>query len=737
MGKFKAYASVLLDVGIDKPLDYGIPDAYVEKASVGMRVNVPLKGHERGGMILEIRDKPNYKSTLPINKLIDDAFLSADLLELAHWMQSYYLTPLRHILKLMFPPSIRNELAHKEQYVVSRTLSHEKLRSICMQLRAPHPAQAQVLDIMLEQKSTLLLTELIEKSGVSKSPIDSLVKQGFLKLEKVVIDRSPLVGANYFRTDAKKLNKEQQATLDKIKEAVEAKRFETHLIHGVTGSGKTEVYLQSIELALKDQMGVIMLVPEISLTAQTIEHFRSRFETKIAILHHRLSAGQKRDEWYRICRGEAKIVIGARSALFSPVPNLGLIIVDEEHDAAYKQQDERPTYHARDMAVLRGKLVNGVVILGSATPSLESYYNAQIGKYHLSTLQSRATKAKMPSVTIVDMKQEFERAKGYVSFSDLLIGKIKKRIELGEQTILFLNRRGYHSSMRCLCGHIFKCPHCDLALTFHLGNKTLACHLCDYRLCPPPRECPSCHSHEDFNYKGVGTEQVERALHAVLPDVRTLRVDGDTTRHKGSHDRFFRQFRTGKADVMIGTQMIAKGLHFPSVTLVAVLNSDSALNIPDFRASEQTFQLITQVAGRAGRGELAGEVVIQSQMPENSTIKLAAKQNYIEFYNQEMPVREAFGFPPYTHMVKLTFSSPDAPLTEQIGTQFRTHLTSILQGCTVHPLVPSGHAKIRDNYRYQFLIRGSIQKILTAIRKVPPPTQVKIHVDIDSISTFF
>ncbi|MCH9609423.1 MAG: Primosomal protein N' [Chlamydiales bacterium] len=735
MGKAETVASVLLDVGIDKTLDYRIPEGLT--LCRGMRVKVPLKGHLRLGTILALKDKSEFPSLLPISEVLDNHALPKDLYQLALWMQEYYLTPLRQILKLMIPSSIRSETAEKKQYFVSRKLSHDKLRTLCTKVRTRSAPQAKVLDFLLLRKSGLLLTELLEKTGVSKSPIDSLVKLGAISLKQVAIDRSPLVGENYFKSKPKKLIEEQKKALDKINNGLIAQKFETHLVHGVTGSGKTEVYLCAIDQALKLGKGVIMLVPEISLTPQTIERFRSRFENEIAILHHRLSKGQRRDEWFRIQKGEAKIVIGARSALFSPVPNLGLIIVDEEHDSAYKQQDERPTYHGRDMAVMRGKLTNSVVILGSATPSLESYHNALSGKYHLSTLLTRPTHAKLPSVTIVDMKREFEKAKGYTSFSELLIGKIKTRVEKGEQTILFLNRRGYHTSMRCLCGHIFKCPHCDLSLTFHSNQKTLACHLCDYRITPPPTTCPSCQETQDFSYKGVGTEQVERAIHAVLPEVRTLRVDGDTTRHKGSHERLFRQFRTGKADVMIGTQMIAKGLHFPLVTLVAILNSDSALNIPDFRASEQTFQLITQVAGRAGRGELPGEVVIQTQLPTNPTIELASKQDYVSFYKQEIEIRETFGFPPYTHLVKLTFSNPNSLLTEQVGNQFRNNLSKELSGCIIHPLVPSGHPKVRDQFRFQFLIRGPIVKITRAIRKVPYPTQVKLHLDIDSISTFF
>ncbi len=739
MESAEKYVSVLLDVGIDRPLDYSVPISAA--VTSGMRVKVPLRGHLKDGVIVAVKEKPDFAKVLPVAEIYEETSLPDDLLTMAKWMEGYYLTPLRQILKSMLPSSIRSQVAHKTQYMVFRSQSHEKLNQACRELRESQPSQAKVLDTLLAVKSGgLFLTEVMEKSGVSRSPIDTLVSKGLLRLHAIQVDRSPLIGEEYFKSTHKKLNEAQKQALDQITDTLNKQEFETHLLFGVTGSGKTEVYLQAIDIALKAGLDTIMLVPEISLTAQTIERFRSRFEEKIAILHHRLSQGQRRDEWYRIRKGEAKIVIGARSAIFSPVTNLGLVIVDEEHDNAYKQQDERPTYNARDMAVMRGKLTKSAVVLGSATPSVESYYNAQKGKYRLSTLGMRATKATLPQVTIVNMRDEYEKAGGYTSFSAPLIDRIKKRIELGEQTILFLNRRGYHTSMCCKgCGFIFKCPHCDLSLTFHLNSKTLACHLCDYRLSPPPLECPKCHERQDLKYKGVGTEQIERALHAVLPEVRTLRVDGDTTKHKGSHEHLFRQFRTGKADVMIGTQMIAKGLHFPSVTLVAVLNGDSNLNIPDFRASEQTFQLITQVAGRAGRGELAGEVVIQTRMPENPTIQFAAEQDYLAFYKQEIETREMFGFPPFTHLAKLTFRGPDCGVTELTGKQYREKLCQHLKkGFVVHPLVPSGHAKIKDNYRFQFLVRGtSIQKLNAAIHKVPFPKNVRLHIDIDAISTFF
>lgn len=735
---FSQFASILLDLAIDKPLDYGIPESLQIKR--GMQVHVPLRGRLRTGYVIAIKEKSSFQKVLPIHSA-EQELLTENLLELAIWMSRYYASPLRAVLQRILPSSVRHQISHKQQFYVTRLLSKEKLRTQTQELRERAPSQANVLDALLMEEKGILLTELLEKAGVSRSPVQTLVQKGFLHLEQVRIDRSPLSGQEYFKTFPKVLNEEQRGALEKILNPLRARRFETHLLYGITGSGKTEVYLQAIEGALHLGLGTIMLVPEISLTAQTIERFRSRFDDSIAILHHRLSEGERFDQWHRIQRGDAKIVIGARSALFCPVQNLGLILVDEEHDRAYKEHEKQPCYHARDVAVMRGKLENAVVVLGTATPSLESYYNAKKGKYTLSTLTARATQARLPQVEIIDMRRAYEKAGGFTLFSEQLIEGIKRRLELGEQAILFLNRRGYHSSLFCQkCSHIFTCPHCDLPLTFHRGEAFLACHLCDFRLSPPPQACPSCQSPEMLKYKGVGTEQVERALHALFPQARTLRIDGDTTRHKGSHERLFRAFSTGKADLLIGTQMVAKGLHFPAVTLVAVLNGDSTLHIPDFRASEHVFQLITQVAGRAGRGELPGEVLIQTQMPDNQTIRQAAAQDFESFYETEIATREAFHFPPFSHLMKLVFSGEEALLTETVANQVRETLCKNLDNrYLLHPVAPCGHAKIKDQYRFQCLIRGAhVYPFTAAMQNLPSlPSGIKMHIDIDPLSTFF
>jgi primosomal protein N' (replication factor Y) len=412
-----------------------------------------------------------------------------------------------------------------------------------------------------------------------------------------------------------------------------------------------------------------------------------------------------------------------------------LIIVDEEHEPSYKQSEEAPCYHARDVTVVRGKLSHATVILGSATPSLESYTNALNGKYTLSRLTERPGNAFLPKVTIVDM-----RGKKFNLFSDSLLQEIEKRLKVGEQSLLFLNRRGFHTAQSCQqCGHTVQCPHCSLSLTFHKGENTLACHLCNYELTPPPRSCPECHNPESLKYKGAGTEQVERALHAIFPEIRTLRLDGDTTRHKGSHEKFFKQFRSGKADVLIGTQMVAKGLHFPSVTLVGVLNADASLQIPDFRASEHVFQLLTQVAGRSGRGALPGEVLIQTYLPDNSTIRHAAAQDYETFYREEVEARKLFQYPPFSHLIKFCFSGLSLSETQAHAEQVRSFLIRHLPAAfELLPVTPCGYAKVKDHFRFQFLVKGDHPHIVTALLpQIPKHSKVRMTLDVDPLSTFF
>ncbi len=732
------FATVILDEAIDRLLDYEIPKLLQAEAAPGVRVVVPVREQLKKGTIFSINESSPFK-TRPIDKLLSDTPLfTPDLFALALWMANYYACPLRRVVTLVLPSYVRKDKKQKEQLFIKSLYSRDKLAELCIKLREKRSAQAAVLDAVLKAPKGLFLSELLEQAQVSKSPIDTLIKNKILSSKSLAF--SSLPSHDYFLSKPKKLSEEQDVALKEITASLNSKCFSPHLLFGVTGSGKTEVYLQAIEHALSQGKTALLLVPEISLTEQTVQRLKSRFLEKIAMLHHRLSDGERMESWKKMRAGEIKIALGARSAIFSPLPNLGLIIVDEEHDASYKQRDLAPTYHGRDVAVMRAKLLNATVVLGSATPSLESFFNAKQGKYRLNTLMKRPLSAQLPEVKVIDMRTEFEKSKGFTLFSDALIRALKKRIELGEQSLLFLNRRGYHTSQMCLsCSHIFKCPHCDLSLTFHRKRESLTCHLCDYTLSPPPKECPECKCSSSLKFKGAGTEQVERALHAILPDVRTLRMDADTTRHKGAHDKFFKQFRSGKADILIGTQMIAKGLDFPAVTLVGVLNSDGGLHVPDFRAQENTFQLLAQVAGRSGRSSLKGEVLIQTTLPDHATIKQAARQDYLTFNAQEMEVREAFAYPPFARFIKLTFSGKTPQRVEECATQLRQTLVRNLSShFEIFPVVPCGHAKVKDTFRFQLLIKGEkIGAALQLLKELSPTRDVRLLIDVDPISTYF
>jgi primosomal protein N' (replication factor Y) len=719
------FASVFVDAPLSKPLDYAVPEQM--QVEIGSRVVVPLQRRLCQGTVVALKGQTELAKVASITEVRET--IAPDLLELGLWMARYYATPFFKVAKLLVPPPVRRGMEEKRQLFVKAAVSRPKLAEVCAKKRG---AQAKILEVVLRHPEGILLTELLEVAGVSRAPVKKLEEEELLSLGDLTIDRSLALESEFFPTKPKVLSGEQAAALDLIEKSLG--RFETHLLFGVTGSGKTEVYLQAIDKTLSLGKSAIFLVPEIALTSQTVERLKGRFRERVAILHHRLSDGERRDTWHQIRDGKLSLVVGPRSAILSPVKNLGLIVVDEEHDSAYKQSDDSPCYHARDVAVMRGKLSSATVILGSATPSLESFYNAQKGKYRLSTLSSRPS-AILPHVSVVDV-----RGKKFTLFSEQLLSAIGQRLKIGEQTLLFLNRRGFHTSAACeACGHLIKCPHCSLALTFHKGQNLLSCHLCGYELKQIPGSCPGCKEEGAFKFKGVGTELVEKALLAIFPEVRTLRLDADTTRHKGSHDRLLKQFRSGKADVLIGTQMIAKGLHFPQVTLVGVLNTDAGLQIPDFRSAENTFSLITQVSGRAGRSELKGEVILQTRLPDNATISYARRLDYPAFFEEELAGRELFYFPPHCHMVKLLFSGKVENATFAYAQEVRQFLlTRLSNKFQLHPVCACGYAKIKDRFRFQCLVKGaSTLPITEAIQELKPHPSIQLLVDVDPLSTFF
>ncbi|MBF5050480.1 Primosomal protein N' [Candidatus Clavichlamydia salmonicola] len=744
---FICFAEVIVDTFINKVLDYGIPEELIPLVQKGACVEVTVNGRKRAGLVIAIKNESPVHNVIAIKRILGNGLrLSQDLISLILWMSDHYSCPLGQILRHVLPSGLRLDVSSKKSAQIFPRLTKDNLLHHAEALSKTFPKQAKVLSILIDSNDGIFLKDLLKKEGTSKSTINTLIKKNLIFLEKQNYEHPIFLNARFFKTTSKKLTNEQAAAHKKIIASLHSNTFMTHLLFGVTGSGKTEIYLQAVQEALLLGKSAIILVPEISLTFQIVREFKARFDNKIALLHHRLSAGERRQTWEDASSGKIKIIIGARSALFCPAQNLGLIIVDEEHDSAYKQHEEAPCYHARNLAVMRGKICNATVILGSATPSIESYTNALEKKYQLSSLATKTSGHAIENLTIIDMTKEREQSGNkYALFSRQLLDGIQKRLQKGEQSLLLLNRRGYHTNLSCTdCLYVFKCPHCDVTMTFHRGEKILACHLCDYKQHPPPEICPQCHKTTALVYQGTGTEKVEALLHAIFPAIRTLRIDTDTTRLKGSYEELFSKFSTGKADVLIGTQMIAKGLHFPSVTLVGILNGDAGLHIPDFRSSEHVFQLITQVSGRAGRGIIKGEVIIQTHLPDHPVIKLAAMQNYEKFYEEEVAIRKSFGYPPFSRLLKIIFIGKNILETQQEGFRFRQSLIEAAS-CTkmiIHPLVPSGHYKIKDAFRFQLLIRTKnlteLNKILKiAHKKTSLSSKVKMIIDVEPIITFF
>ena len=593
----------------------------------------------------------------------------------------------------------------------------EQLEEIRLGLRKGAKKKEQLL-YYLQRLGTEKVTAVKEMKelGFSTALLNEAAKNGWLTFIEKEAYRDPFANQTFEKTTALSLNAEQQVAVETILQSVQEQQSQTYLLEGITGSGKTEVYLQVIAEVLNQGKTAIMLVPEISLTPQMVQRFKSRFGEHVAVMHSGLSQGEKYDEWRKIERGEGEGVVGARSAIFAPIENIGVIIIDEEHEASYKQE-ETPRYHARDLAIWRSEYHHCPVVLGSATPSLESRARAQKNVYQRLRLTQRANQAAtLPTIDVVDMRQEVENG-NVSSFSMSLQEKLQERLEKNEQSVLLLNRRGYSSFVMCRdCGYVLPCPNCDISLTLHMDSKTMKCHYCGHEERIPYR-CPNC-GQDKIRYYGTGTQKVEEELQTLLPDSRILRMDVDTTRRKGAHEKILRTFGEGQADILLGTQMIAKGLDFPNVTLVGVLNADTALNLPDFRSSERTFQLLTQVSGRAGRAEKPGEVIIQSFNPEHYAIQLAKAQDYEDFYTKEMYIRHRGDYPPYYFTVQITASHPEeneaAKQMFQIATKLKQGLSpqAILLGPT-----PNAIMRVNNRYFYQVIIKYKQEPMLQPLLK--------------------
>ncbi|MEM8629191.1 MAG: primosomal protein N' [Chlamydiota bacterium] len=727
-----SYTEIALFSCPNQSFDYAIPkDLAVE---VGDYVEVPFRKSTASGYVVRKKENSAFAKARPIFACDQKRRLPPELLDLARWMAQYYCTPLSKVVLGMIPSSVTKKVEEKPEIEFYLLQTKESTRQEICQLRTKFPKRGELLERFL-QRSTWKASELSQY----RSQIATLYKKKWIGKRTLFSIEERMQNQEYFLTTEKQLTEEQATACKSITSGLDRGTFQVFLLHGVTGSGKTELYLQSAKRARALGKDVLVLVPEVALTSQLIEKFRSRFAEPIGVIHHQRSLKEKSADWKKIQEGSLHIVLGARSAVFAPLKNIGLIIVDEEHDSSYKQSEEMPTYHARDIAIKRGSQIGASVVLGSATPSLESYYKATRSKYTLLSLTKRATASSLAPVKIIDMGKEYEKAGGFTHFSAELLEGIKKRRVKGEQTLLFFNRRGYRTARICTkCSKPLCCPFCDLALTLHKKEERLRCHLCHFQM-PSPRKCPYCGAVDEAKYQGFGTEHIERSLQALLPEIRTLRMDRDTTRKKGAHEALFRAFRSGKADVLIGTQMIAKGFHFPSVTLVGVLHPEKALFLPDFRAPEFVFQLITQVAGRAGREELSGEVLIQTHLPKDPLLHLAKEQQFLPFYAKEIAGREDFTYPPFSRMIKVVLSSPNPAELRRAAKSLHFSFEKVLREDSVYPITEPHHAKVAGRFRLHILLRtkniGKTTAHLKAlVEALETPRSLRILVDVDCIS---
>lgn len=789
-------ARVTLEIALRREFDYAIPPEFAGRIEIGSRVKVPFGPRQVLGIVTALPEESTHTNLRSISKVIgQQSPVTPKVLQLARWIADYYCCPVEIALKSVLPDAVRKEESgwRERLYVrlVPRTGETPKLTK----------RQEDVWNI-IEEWRELPLQELLRLTGTTADTVRKLEDKGLITIAPQISERDPYANESILPSQPLVVNAEQSVALTKIIKAMDATRTgETEaensksaspapfLLHGVTGSGKTEIYLQAIAHALEQGKGAIVLVPEISLTPQTVERFKARFssgklQTLVAVLHSHLSAGERHDEWHKIRQGRARIVIGARSAIFAPVEPLGLIIVDEEHEHSYKQE-EAPRYHARDVAVVRGRMENAVVLLGSATPSMESFYNARRGKYTLLEMNQRVDNQKMPIVRVVDMRQENRKAKGAQIFSEQLKEAITQRLEKNEQTILFLNRRGWSTSLQCpQCGYVAGCPNCSVSLTYHRAAQRLLCHICGHeqqapKICPEPK-C----GNAAIRFSGLGTERVEDTLTKLFPHARIKRMDSDVLKRKDDFRRILGDFRTGKIDILVGTQMIAKGLHFPNVTLVGIIHADLSLHIPDFRAGERTFQLLTQVAGRAGRGDVEGEVFVQAFTPFHPAIQYARRHDYTGFYEQEIEFREQLNYPPAGRIAlivikgrneeKVRFSAEhictklERPASPATGTNPQTlhsrTQTNVPSEELALEIAPTTHAKTvvstefspppdlvlagpapaplsraESFYRYQIMLRTRQMSLLSRslnllIQQLEVPDDITVTVDIDPVN---
>lgn len=696
------YAEVIVNSDayeIDRPFTYKVKEEYNDLIQVGYRVKVPfgIKNKAVEGFVIGLRCEgiENIKRIKSIIEICDDEpILTRDDLKLIDFLREEYLCKYIDAIRTIIPVGLMSGLKNKKKIVIVFKKELEgKL--------ATKENYINIIDFIKKNNGEFTKSELTKEYSFSLYSINKLIDEGFLGAEDKVVYR---YNTRLYEEDpSKKLNEEQRNACQKIL----ASNKRGILLKGVTGSGKTEVYMNLVKEALNSGKSAIVLVPEISLTPQMIERFKGRFGKDVALFHSKLSQGERFDEWFRIKRGEARLVVGARSAIFLPLQDLGLIIIDEEHENSYKSE-QNPKYQTKEVAEFLSELKDIKYVLGSATPSVETYYDALTGKLELVEIKHRVSNKPLPDMQIVDMREEL-RNRNLSLLSRPLQEEIQKNLENGNQTILFLNRRGFSTFVSCRsCGYVFKCPECDISMTYH-KNGYLICHYCG-RAQKEQKICPKCNS-KYVKYFGAGTERVEQEVHKIFPKARVLRMDVDTTRNKDSHERIYKSFKNGDGDILIGTQMVSKGLDFKNVTLVGVLAADISLNIPDYRSSERTFQIITQVAGRAGRGDKKGKVIVQTYTPHSPVVKYALENNYEDLYKEEIKVRKHMNYPPFSTILLINgLCKDDGKLRDFMNTA-SIELRKLIEkekGVELLGPVPCIITKIKEKYRWQIVIKGKI-----------------------------
>lgn len=730
------------------PFHYRIPPSMVENITSGMRVKVPLGRSNRKvtGWCVEVGTASQLKTGLrsarsmkEVSELVDsEPLCSATMVKLVMWMAHYYQAPPGQVFDALIPAGVRGAAGTREKVFLrpsSRALDDNVVDKLPTKQKA-------ALRHLIAAARPLTIIELATLAECTEEPVRQLVKKEFIRTEtRRVLDVGGTLRPKKSESEYQpvELTSPQAAALDRIAKSIDAGGPQTLLLHGVTGSGKTEVYIRSIEHVRKYGKQAIVLVPEISLTPQTRQRFEDRFES-VAVLHSQMTPSERHYHWQRIASGQVHVVIGPRSAVFAPLPNLGIIIIDEEHDASFKQ-DTVPRYHARDVAKRRAGLEGIPLVLGSATPSLESWYAAKTGRATLISLGSRVEDRPLPDVQLVDLRMKDQRSGG--SLSKPLLQAMQQTISEQGQIILLLNRRGFATSIQCpACGHVVGCPDCDMPLTHHRDGSKAVCHYCDYQI-PTPPWCPEC-KFDGIRYGGLGTQRLEVEVKAKFPDAQVARMDSDTMRKAGSHERVLTAFKRGEVQILLGTQMIAKGLDFPNVLLVGVINADSALHFPDFRAAERTFQLVTQVAGRTGRGQRGGRVLVQTFTPEHPAIEAASHHDYEKFAAQELEQRKRYAYPPHGRVARIIIRGSDENQTEAFAESLAEKLEAVrtLKGAEVRILgpAPPPMSRLRGKFRFHILMQCADASVLGGVirrvredTKTPPKTDIQYVVDIDAL----